>query len=935
MNQNQEHHLHLVDYAKDILTSWPDGLILVNSDLIIESANANIWSMLGWKLEDLSGRNIHEFLCSHACDYVHSSYECPIAKLMNHGKSFECIEAWLVKHNGEFCHLDIKKITSLSGERFIHVLSLKENSADAFSESLVKRLASFVFESDIPVADIDEHGNMLYANPAMTNLLLQYGFNDQGSPSIMPLNLYNLIEIAIQKKEVIRHIPNALEEICFVWNLYPENNMGHKFVKVIGSDVTDLNKTRAELRKAKEGAEAASKAKSLFLANMSHELRTPMNAILGFADLGLRFDNVVKKNQFFQKIKTSGQALLEIINDILDFSKIEAGKLTIEKIAFDPREHVEMMCDLFSEISAEKKIEFVLYFDPAIPNTLMGDPLRFRQALINLISNAMKFTAKGEVLVSVEFKKLVGDQVCLYCSVRDSGTGIPKDSIPNLFQSFTQLDESTTRRFGGTGLGLSITKSLVEIMNGQIGVDSTPGEGSDFYFSAWFGVQPDAISNYYEKSLAVLSGVSILIIEDHAPTQNNLRKMMIAYGLDPDILSKKELIARDFSYFSNKISRYSAILCSSREESWHMMRKLFSHVQTPEKNWPPIVLLRYPNDLSRREAFSLPIKFYLDKPIKHSELIDLLVRVKTNLEKASPTPMQAHEDPFQGVKTVLKNKKFLVVDDNAFNQELIIEILKDAQIDYDVADNGKEALEKICAFKFTGVFMDLHMPVMDGFETTERIRLIPGLVKMPIIGLTADIQEATREKCLSAGMTSFLTKPYSVRSLFKALSDIYEGMPPESVNENISAAQESSSKEKITSTIYTSATSSTQKNPLKEIDNDVLNIDHALNMLGGKVPLLLKLARLFVKDFSDVSIRLKEAIDKQDFIHAQRIVHTTKGSAGNLAAQKLVKASAEIENSLKGQNFQVENLLDSFDEAVSEVLFSLEEMIKKTPGNPS
>ncbi len=917
-----------LSYAKNIFSVWPEGILLVNSNMIIESVNTKTWSMLGWKTEELIGKNVHEFLCAHASDYVHAAYDCPIVKLLNNGAPFECIEAKWVKNNGEFLHLDVKKIASVTDEKWKHILSIRENNGDEPSESVTRRLASFVFELDIPVADMDVSGNILYANPAMTNLLLQHGFNDQGTPAIMPPDLYSLIENCIQTNKTVYHTSNALEKACFAWNLYPQANRGTQFVKIIGNDITDLNKTRIELKEAKEEAEAATRAKSLFLANMSHELRTPMNAVLGFADLGLRFDNLPKKNQFLQKIKTSGQALLEIINDILDFSKIEAGKLVIEKIEFDPREHVEQICDLFAEMTAEKGIELVVFFDPAIPSRLMGDSLRFRQALINLGSNAIKFTAKGEVIIAVEFKKLVGDQVCLYCSVRDSGTGIPKESIPHLFKSFTQVDSSTTRKFGGTGLGLSITKSLVEMMDGQIGVESTIGEGSDFYFTAWFGISQKGTQNYYERSLTILSGIKILVVEEHGPTQNNLRKMMLAYGLDIDILSKKELVVFNINYFAQKVPKYSAIFCSTKEESWNLLRKLFAQIQMPEKNWPPIALLRYTNNLSKKET-PLPVQFYLEKPIKHSELVILLIKIKTNNNKILSSAPQSFPDPYQGVKNLLRNKKFLVVDDNLFNQELIIEILKEAEIDYDLADNGKEAVEKACIFSFTGIFMDLHMPVMDGFEATERLRLIPNLAQVPIIGLTADIQQETKQKCLKAGMTAFLTKPYTVKALFKALSEIYEekesdNMPTEPQN---TAPLTENKIEPLQDAPNNPTRSFNQTN---QSADEAINIQKALEMLGGRVPLLLKLSRLFINDFSDVSVRLKAALDSGDISNAQRIAHTTKGSAGNLAAPKLVETAAAIEHSLKENKIDIEHLMLPFNEAIKDVLVSLDEYIKKS-----
>lgn len=521
--------------------------------------------------------------------------------------------------------------------------------------------------------------------------------------------------------------------------------------------------SQEELKRAMEMAKMADRAKSEFLASMSHEIRTPMNGVIGMTSLLQISELSQAQREYVNIIETSGESLMSIINEILDFSKIESGHMELEESSFDLRLCIEDVLDLMAPKALEKHIDIIYFIDPKVNQYIFGDGFRLRQIIVNLVSNAIKFTETGDILIYITLVSQKNEDVLLEFSVKDTGIGIPSNKIDSLFSPFTQVDASTTRKYGGTGLGLAITSSLVKLMNGKIWVNSQEGKGSDFHFTikTRYSSPKDEVDQVY-KSLQSLPGKSVLIVDDNATNRRILCLQCEHWGMKAtafesgnEALAIIEKTHFDAGIIDMQMPVMDGIMLARQ------IRKKFS------KEHLPLIMLTSVGFNTEADELQKLFSFYVNKPIKHSQLAEILLKVMVPIKKQTVVNIPGKEKLFE----ISKNYPFqiLIAEDNLINQKLIRNVFELLGYKADIAANGLEALSALKLKNYNLIFMDIQMPEMNGYEATGIIVERRKEDRPVIIAMTANAMQGDREKCLEAGMDDYITKPMRIDDLIKII----------------------------------------------------------------------------------------------------------------------------------------------------------------------
>ena len=911
--QNREITLaNMASYYRVLLENVPDALFVLNTEWKITFVNTWAEEIFGYSREDLDLRSLADLLIQPT-QAMPKIQEITLLPPDGQGRSVECF----ARHqSGNVLPVEISAVRSQTSQGTMIMVSVREISARKQAEQTMRKLSHAVRFSSAMTIIADRSGCIEYVNRKFIEVT---GFAEEDVCGQQMVQFYQtdstnnaygeLWETVTVGQEWQGELQARCKNNQDYWArmlVAPvlEDNGDLSSVVVMQEDITVQKQYERSLHEAMEAAKAANAAKSEFLANMSHEIRTPLNAVIGLAQLCIQTSLNPQQRDYLDKIASSAQSLLGIINDILDFSKIEANKLELEETNLSLDSVFKNVSTMLSIRALEKNIELLFDVPPSLPAQLVGDPLRLGQILTNLTNNAVKFTERGEVVIAVEELERATDIIRLRFTVRDTGIGIPAEQLSQLFQSFTQVDSSTTRKYGGTGLGLAICKRLVEMMGGEIRIQSTVHQGTSFSFELSLRMASSRPAS--RQMIANCRNLRALIVDDNRTSCQILEQQLQALELQTEAVHSGEealrrvgrgafdLVLIDWRLGGGMDGIRTAKLIGSELELEKLPKILLVTAYGRDDLWP--------------RAQQAGVSGMLIKPIQKLALHTAL----NNLLQPNTDPDGT--DSFQSNKMVepdlskIRGSRILLVEDNELNQQLATELLRQRNFVVDVAPNGQEALNVLRRQSYDLVLMDVQMPVMDGYEATRFLRRLQQFKELPIIAMTANALHTDREQALEVGMSDHIPKPIELQLL---LSKLLQWIPPKK-NET------------------TVPTNQLLESPPKELPANVpgLAITTALNRLNQNTSLYLRLLDVFQRNQSSTAEKMQELLAEENLVDAARLAHTLKGIAGSLGAKGLETASRTAEAQLREGNV-VPDSLATLEKELKQVLKAVADLLAR------
>lgn len=688
-----------------------------------------------------------------------------------------------------------------------------------------------------------------------------------------------------------------------------EQKIGNRWIRIndshtpdgsivsLRTDITELKQIQQELLQAINAAQEANVAKSHFLANMSHEIRTPMNGIIGMTELALETELTEEQREFLSIVRTSAESLLVIVNDILDFSKIEAGKMSMESLEFPLREILTDTIKALSIKANDKQLEVITSIAPTVPNQLYGDPGRLRQVITNLVGNAIKFTERGEITLRVDLAQADAQRCQLRFAVSDTGIGIPREKQGLIFEAFSQADASTTRQYGGTGLGLTISSRLVEMMGGQLKVESEPGKGSCFSFSARFGIA--AQSHPHQPTLTV-SGKRLLLIDDNETHALSLLEMALYWHMQAEVAASAEVAYNKMRHAAKMGLAYDLILFDWQidgDNGFDWLQRLMAQTSQPAHSI--VLMLDSAAKLNQaQQCREIGLDSYLLKPIAEQQLLQALQLALNKQQPALPV-----RRPPQALVQQPRKLNILLAEDNPVNQKLAVHLLHKLGHEVCIADNGRLALAKMQQHGFDLVLMDLQMPEMGGIEAVKHWRNHEaglGLVRLPVIALTAHAMQGDRERCLASGMDGYVSKPIRAEQLAEEIRRLTSVATVDSYPRKLSGG---------------------------------LNLGVLQDQLDGDLDLLAELATMLLQSYPPQLQQIKQALAQQQTEQLQMVAHTLKGSMGVFPIDSANNLITRIEQLARSNKLaELEPLIAELEAEMEHVLPQLQQCLPDQNG---
>jgi PAS domain S-box-containing protein len=863
------------------MDSAPDGFILFDSGLNYVNINDATLKLhpSGTRKQDLIGRNITEIIpdikesgrLEKYKDVIRTGKLLIYDDLVLHPKfGNKHISVWAFKV-GKGLGMIVSDITE------------RKKTEDAIRESEEK--FRMVSEQSPNMIFINSRGKVVYANKKCVEIM-GYRYEELYSTGFDFLKLISkdsqdLIKANFKKHMRGEEVTPVEHSLITKHGKKIESILTTKLIKYKGeqailgtiTDITERKKAEQILLKAKEQAEQANRLKSEFLANMSHEIRTPLNAIIGMTELTLDTRLTAEQRDYLNNVKGSSHSLLELLNDILDLSKIEADRVEAENIGFDLRLAVEGVTEAFAPRASANGLELTCLVHHQVPSLLIGDPGRIRQVLMNLVGNSIKFTQKGEISITVEQEKETNNWVTILFSVKDTGIGIPVDKQEKIFESFTQADGSTTRKYGGTGLGLSICKRLVELMGGKIGVKSKPDKGSCFWFTIRLEKQKrtEHTPQIFPPNIR---GMRALVVDDNRNNRIVLGKMMESFGCYFESAESGTQALKVLRRAATQGKPFKLVLLDMRMPDMDGEQTLRAIKSDPQIREAVVIVLTsvgVRGEVAQLKA--LGCAGYLMKPIKQSQLFDAIITV-LSLQKGKA---QNKQKSIVTRHTIAEQKRWsihiLLAEDDPVNRKLAATVLERAGFPVDAVDNGQKAIQTLKGKNYDLILMDVQMPEMNGFEATKAIRQMGKKGKhIPIVAMTAHAMQGDKERCLKAGMDDYISKPIEPQILIETI----ERWIRPSVTQEKSSIPDNTDKETLAEGIP-------------------INIRGALERFGGDMDFFKEILDEFLNFMPRQLEILYEAVEKGDAVATEREAHKIKGAAENVGAGRIAGLSFKLE----------------------------------------